>query len=226
MNSLYIQHIRKIFYLIVFAAGVWFVSFTIFPENQIVKIEIGDRSPANFSAPRYLTVVDEQATNDLKDAASASVPPVYTIDTSINIGVIDGITEMFLTVIKSRTEEKLVTTESDNPEETTTSVEVINLSKIDQINKVSSSVLFSTISTSSIEVLVEISSLDFKNSTNFLTQIEFESKRKANEFLSNGVNSENLNQIRQSIVSNPPPLNLSSELYALIPEARIRSLVA
>ncbi len=226
MNSLYIQHIRKIFYLIVFAAGVWFVSFTIFPENQIVKIEIGDRSPANFSAPRYLTVVDEQATNDLKDAAAASVPPVYTINTSINIGVIDGITEMFLTVIKSRTEEKLVTTESDNPEETTTSVEVINLSKIDQINKVRSSVLFSTISTSSIEVLVEISSLDFKNSTNFLTQIEFESKSKANEFLSNGVNSENLNQIRQSIVSNPPPLNLSSELYALIPEARIRSLVA
>ena len=226
MNSIYIQHIRKIFYLIVFAAGVWFVSFTIFPENQIVKIEIGDRSPANFSAPRYLTVVDEQATNDLKDAAAASVPPVYTIDASINIGVIDGITEMFLTVIKSRTEEKLVTTESDNPEETTTSVEVINLSKIDQINKVSSSVLFSTISTSSIEVLVEISSLDFKNSTNFLTQIEFESKSKANEFLSNGVNSENLNQIRQSIVSNPPPLNLSSELYALIPEARIRSLVA
>ena len=160
MNSLYIQHIRKIFYLIVFAAGVWFVSFTIFPENQIVKIEIGDRSPANFSAPRYLTVVDEQATNDLQDEAAASVPPVYTIDASINIGVIDGITEMFLTVIKSRTEEKLVTTESDNPEETTTSVEVINLSKIDQINKVSSSVLFSTISTSSIEVLVEISSLD------------------------------------------------------------------
>jgi len=226
MNSLYIQHIRKIFFLVVFAAGVWFVSFSIFPENQIVKIEIGDRSPANFSAPRYLTVVDEQATNDLKDAAAASVPPVYTINTSINIGVIDGITEMFLTVIKSRTEEKLVTTESDNPEESTTSVEVISLSKIDQINKVSSSVLFSTISTSSIEVLVEISSLDFRNSTNFLTQIEFESKSKANEFLSNGVNSENLNQIRQSIVSNPPPLNLSSELYALIPEARIRSLVA
>ena len=40
MSSLYIQHIRKIFYLIVFAAGVWFVSFTIFPENQIVKLEI------------------------------------------------------------------------------------------------------------------------------------------------------------------------------------------
>ena len=68
--------------------------------------------------------------------------------------------------------------------------------------------------------------MDRKNETNFLTQIEFEAKNKANEFLSKGIGNENLNQQRQTIVSNPPTLNLSSELYAIVPEARISSMVA
>ena len=63
------------------------------------------------------------------------------------------------------------------------------------------------------------------NDTNFLTQIEFEAKNTANEILSKGISNENLNQQRQSIVSNPPTLNLSSELYSIIPEARISSMV-
>ena len=44
--------------------------------------------------------------------------------------------------------------------------------------------------------------------------------------MSKGIGNENLNQQRQTIVSNPPTLNLSSELYAIVPEARISSTVA
>ena len=133
---------------------------------------------------------------------------------------------MFLTVIKSRTEEILEQNEDEEIEQSDPNVVITELTKSEQIQKIRSSVLFSTISTSAIEVLVVISDTDKNNDTNFLTQIEFEAKNKANDFLSKGIGNENLNQQRQTIVSNPPTLNLSSELYAIVPEARISSTVA
>ena len=224
MNK-YVLHLKKITYILLFSSAVWFISFTIFPENQVIRLEVGDKSPTTFSAPRYLTVIDEEKTNSLKDEAVNNVAPVYSIDTSIATDVIDGITEMFLTVIKSRTEEILEQSDDEELEQSEPNLIIIELTKSEQIQNIRSSLLFSTISTSAIEVLVEISNTDKNNETNFLTQIEFEAKNKANEFLSKGVSNENLNQQRQSIVSNPPTLNLPSELYAIVPEARISSTV-
>ena len=224
MNK-YVLHLKKITYILLFSSAVWFISFTIFPENQVIKLEVGDKSPTTFSAPRYLTVIDEDKTNSLKDEAVKNVAPVYSIDTSVATDVIDGITEMFLTVIKSRTEEILEQSDDEELEQSEPNLIIIELTKSEQIQNIRSSLLFSTISTSAIEVLVEISNTDKNNETNFLTQIEFEAKNKANEFLSKGVSNENLNQKRQSIVSNPPTLNLPSELYAIVPEARISSTV-
>ena len=224
MNK-YLLHLKKITYILLFSSAVWFISFSIFPENQVIKLEVGDKSPITFSAPRYLTVIDENKTNSLKDEAINNVAPVYSIDTSVAADVIDGITEMFLTVIKSRTEEILEQSDDEELEQSEPNLIIIELTKSEQIQNIRSSLLFSTISTSAIEVLVEISNTDKNNETNFLTQIEFEAKKKANEFLSKGVSNENLNQQRQSIVSNPPTLNLPSELYAIVPEARISSTV-
>ena len=224
MNK-YLLHLKKITYILLFSSAVWFISFSIFPENQVIKLEVGDKSPITFSAPRYLTVIDENKTNSLKDEAINNVAPVYSIDTSVATDVIDGITEMFLTVIKSRTEEILEQSDDKELEQSEPNLIIIELTKSEQIQNIRSSLLFSTISTSAIEVLVEISNTDKNNETNFLTQIEFEAKKKANEFLSKGVSNENLNQQRQSIVSNPPTLNLPSELYAIVPEARISSTV-
>ena len=223
--NIYLTHFRKILYILLFSAAVWFISFSLFPENQIIKIEVGDISPATFSAPRFISIIDESETENLKNIAIENVPPVYSIDTKVNVQVIDGITEMFLTVIKARTEEVLTTDDESNPEESSSSVTVVELSKVDQISKIKSSLLFSTISTSAVEVLVEISNIDKDNSSNFLTQIEFESKNQANRLLSNGINNENLNQIRQTIVQTPPNLNLPSELYVIVPETRVRSMV-
>ena len=224
MNK-YVLHLKKITYILLFSSAVWFISFTIFPENQVIRLEVGDKSPTTFSAPRYLTVIDEEKTNSLKDEAVNNVAPVYSIDTSVATDVIDGITEMFLTVIKSRTEEILEQNDDEELEQSEPNLIIIELTKSEQIQNIRSSLLFSTISTSAIEVLVEVSNTDKNNETNFLTQIEFEAKNKANEFLSKGVSNENLNQQRQSIVSNPPTLNLPSELYAIVPEARISSTV-
>jgi len=223
--NIYLTHLRKILYILLFSAAVWFISFSLFPENQIIKIEVGDNSPATFSAPRFISIIDEIETENLRNIAIENVPPVYSIDTKVNVQVIDGITEMFLTIIKARTEEVLTADDETNPEELSSTVTVVDLNKVDQISKIKSSLSFSTISTSAIEVLVEISNIDKENSSNFLTQIEFESKNQANKLLSNGINNENLNQIRQTIVQTPPNLNLPSELYVIVPEARVRSMV-
>ena len=182
--NIYLTHFRKIFYILLFSTAVWFISFSLFPENQIIKIEIGDTSPATFSAPRFLSIIDENETENLKKIAIENVSPVYSIDTNINVQVIDGVTEMFLTVIKSRTEEVLVTDNETNPEEPSSTVTVIELSKVEQISKIQSSLLFSTISTSAIEVLVEISNIDKENSSNFFFFFKFETENQTNRFMS------------------------------------------
>jgi hypothetical protein len=68
-----------------------------------------------------------------------------------------------------------------------------NLTKLEQIEKITESLLFSTISTSTIEVLVEISNYDLNNKSNYLAQLELEAKSQANDILNNGINNENLN---------------------------------
>ena len=227
MISNYLLHARKLLYVVIFGGLVWFISFSIFPENQIIKISVGDTSPSTFRAPSYIEIIDEVQTEINKDNAIKSVNPIYSIDPSINDSVIKGIKDMFLTVIEARTSETLIVNDSDivdedsEPEVVTTS-----LSKIEQIEKITESLLFSTISTSTIEVLVEISNYDTQNKTNYLAQIELEAKSQANEILNKGINNENLNGLRQSLVSNPPYLDLTSDLFLLIPENRLRSTVS
>ena len=134
---------------------------------------------------------------------------------------------MFLTVIESRTDEVLIASdEAAVGENTEPTVEIVNLNKIQQIERIASSLLFSTISTANIEVLVEISNYDLQNKSGYLSQLELEAKSLANEILLIGINNDNLNQTRQNLVSNPPYLDLSSDLFALIPESRLRSSVA
>ena len=134
---------------------------------------------------------------------------------------------MFLTVIESRTDEVLIASDQEAVgENTEPTVEIVNLNKIQQIERIASSLLFSSISTANIEVLVEISNYDLQNKSSYLSQLELEAKSLANEILLIGINNDNLNQTRQNLVSNPPYLDLSSDLFALIPESRLRSSVA
>ena len=227
MISNYLLHARKLIYVIIFGGLVWFISFTIFPENQIIKISVGDVSPITFSAPNYIEIIDEEQTVINKQVAIDSVNPIYSIDTKINDSVIAGIKDMFLAVIEARVSETLIVSESDIIDENTQpEVKITNLTKLEQIKKITESLLFSTISTSTVEVLVEISNYDLVNKTNYLSQLELEAKSQANEILNNGINNENLNGLRQSIVSNPPYLDLTSDLFLLIPENRLRSTVS
>ena len=227
MISNYLLHARKFIYVIIFGALVWFISFTIFPENQIIKISVGDISPVSFTAPNYIEVIDEEQTAINKALAVESVNPIYSIDTTINDAVINGVKDMFLAVIEARISETLIVNDSEIvTENTEPEVEIKNLTKLEQIEKITESLLFSTISTSTIEVLVEISNYDLNNKSNYLAQLELEAKSQANDILNNGINNENLNGLRQSIVSNPPYLDLTSDLFLLIPENRLRSTVS
>ena len=223
----YISFGKKLIYIILFGGLVWFISFSIFPENQVIKISVGEESPTTFLAPKYIEIIDEDQTNINIQQAVESVNPIYSINTDLNQTVLNGVTNMFLTVIESRTEEVLVSGDQENIEEKNEpTVEIVNLNKIQQIERIASSLLFSTISTANIEVLVEISNYDLQNKSSYLSQLELEAKSLANEILLIGINNDNLNQTRQNLVSNPPYLDLSSDLFALIPESRLRSSVA
>ena len=223
----YISFGKKLIYIILFGGLVWFISFSIFPENQVIKISVGEESPTTFLAPKYIEIIDEDQTNINIQQAVDSVNPIYSINTDLNQTVLNGITNMFLTVIESRTDEVLIASDQEAVgENTEPTVEIVNLNKIQQIERIASSLLFSTISTANIEVLVEISNYDLQNKSSYLSQLELEAKSLANEILLIGINNDNLNQTRQNLVSNPPYLDLSSDLFALIPESRLRSSVA
>ncbi len=223
----YISFGKKLFYITIFGGLVWFISFSIFPENQVIKISIGEKSPTTFLAPKYIEITDEEQTNINIQQAVDSVNPIYSINTDLNQTVLNGITNMFLTVIESRTDEVLVANDDEVVgENSEPSVEIIELNKIQQIERIASSLLFSTISTANIEVLVEISNYDLQNKSSYLSQLELEAKSLANEILFIGINNDNLNQTRQNLVSSPPYLDLSSDLFALMPESRLRSSVA
>ena len=223
----YISFGKKLIYIILFCGLVWFISFSIFPENQVIKISVGEESPTTFLAPKYIEIIDEDQTNINIQQAVDSVNPIYSINTDLNQTVLNGITNMFLTVIESRTDEVLIASDQEAVgENTEPTVEIVNLNKIQQIERIASSLLFSTISTANIEVLVEISNYDLQNKSSYLSQLELEAKSLANEILLIGINNDNLNQTRQNLVSNPPYLDLSSDLFALIPESRLRSSVA
>ena len=223
----YISFGKKLIYIILFGGLVWFISFSIFPENQVIKISVGEESPTTFLAPKYIEIIDEDQTNINIQQAVDSVNPIYSINTDLNQTVLNGITSMFLTVIESRTDEVLIASDQEAVgENTEPTVEIVNLNKIQQIERIASSLSFSTISTANIEVLVEISNYDLQNKSSYLSQLELEAKSLANEILLIGINNDNLNQTRQNLVSNPPYLDLSSDLFALIPESRLRSSVA
>ena len=223
----YISFGKKLIYIILFGGLVWFISFSIFPENQVIKISIGEESPTTFLAPKYIEIIDEDQTNINIQQAVDSVNPIYSINTDLNQTVLNGITNMFLTVIESRTDEVLIAGDQEEVgENAQPTVEIVNLNKIQQIERIASSLLFSTISTANIEVLVEISNYDLQNKSSYLSQLELEAKSLASEILLIGINNDNLNQTRQNLVSNPPYLDLSSDLFALIPESRLRSSVA
>ncbi len=223
----YISFGKKLIYIILFGGLVWFISFSIFPENQVIKISVGEESPTTFLAPKYIEIIDEDQTNINIQQAVDSVNPIYSINTDLNQTVLNGITNMFLTVIESRTDEVLIASDQEAVgENTEPTVEIVNLNKVQQIERIASSLLFSTISTANIEVLVEISNYDLQNKSSYLSQLELEAKSLANEILLIGINNDNLNQTRQNLVSNPPYLDLSSDLFALIPESRLRSSVA
>ena len=208
----YISFGKKLFYITIFGGLVWFISFSIFPENQVIKISVGEESPTTFLAPKYIEITDEEQTSINIQQAVDSVNPIYSINTDLNQTVLNGITNMFLTVIESRTDEVLVSNDDEVVgENSEPSVEIIELNKIQQIERIASSLLFSTISTANIEVLVEISNYDLQNKSSYLSQLELEAKSLANEILFIGINNDNLNQTRQNLVSSPPYLDLSSD---------------
>ena len=190
----------KLLYIAIFGGLVWFISFSIFPENQVIKISIGEESPSTFVAPKYIEIVDEEQTDENIAKAVDSVNPIYSINSDLNQTVLNGITSMFLTVIEARTEEVLVSSDQDTVgERTEPEVEVVELNKIQQIEKIASSLSFSTISTANIEVLVEISNYDLLNKTGYLSQLELEAKSLASDILQVGINNDNLNQTRQNL---------------------------
>ena len=157
-----------------------------------------------FTAPKYIEIIDEDKTERNKEIAIQSVSPIYSIDNDLNNSSINGITDMFLTVIEARTDEKLIVSEETIvEEESEPEVEVIDNSKIKQIANITESVLFSTISTSTIEVLVEISNYDAKNKTSYLSQLEIETKTQADQILSDGINNESLNPVSYTHLTLP-----------------------
>ena len=113
INSQISSHLVKILITSFFLIAIWFVSFAIFPENQIVKLDIEDPSPRTFIAPKYIEIEDIEATENNKVIAESSVKPIYITDDNSTLLVINGIADMFLEILEVRTLEENIEDEGD-----------------------------------------------------------------------------------------------------------------
>ena len=221
------NHLVKILITSLFVAAVWFVSFAIFPENQVVKLDIGDPSPRTFIAPKYIEVEDTVATLDKKEIAENSVEPIFITDDNSTLLIIDGIADMFLEVLEVRTIEESASEESDiESGDDQSEVVLITLSVGEQIKLLQNSINFSNISINTIEALVTVSNLDLENKTSFIAELEAESRKQVLAIMSLGIGEEELNDTRRAIIKNPAQLSLPSEIYLEISQARLESAVA
>ena len=221
------NHLVKILITSLFVAAVWFVSFAIFPENQVVKLDIGDPSPRTFIAPKYIEVEDTVATLGKKEIAENSVEPIFITDDNSTLLIIDGIADMFLEVLEVRTIEESASEESDiESGDDQSEVVLITLSIGEQIKLLQNSINFSNISINTIEALVTVSNLDLENKTSFMIELEAESRKQVLAIMSFGIGEVELNDTRRAIIKNPAQLSLPSEIYLEISQARLESAVA
>ena len=221
------NHLVKILITSLFVAAVWFVSFAIFPENQVVKLDIGDPSPRTFIAPKYIEVEDTDATLEKKEIAENSVEPIFITDDNSTLLVIDGIEDMFLEVLEVRTVEESASDEGDiESGDDETEVVITTLSVGEQIKLLQNSINFSNISINTIEALVTVSNLDLENKTSFMIELEAESRKQVLAIMSFGIGEVELNDTRRAIIKNPAQLSLPSEIYLEISQARLESAVA
>ena len=221
------NHLVKISITSIFVAAVWFVSFAIFPENQVVKLDIGDPSPKTFMAPKYIEVEDTESTELKKEVAENSVQPIFVTDDNSTLLVINGIADMFLEVLEVRTIEELTSEKGDiESGDKESEVIITTLTVGEQIKLLQNSIDFSNISINTIEALITVSNLDLENKTSFISELEAESRKQVLKIMSLGIGEEELNDTRRSLIKNPGQLSLPSELYLEISQARLESAVA
>ena len=227
INSQISSHLVKILITSFFLIAIWFVSFAIFPENQIVKLDIEDPSPRTFIAPKYIEIEDIEATENNKVIAESSVKPIYITDDNSTLLVINGIADMFLEILEVRTLEENIEDEGDIEGNTNESeVLITTLSVGDQIKLLQNSIDFSNISINTIEALVIVSNLDLNDKTSYISLLEAESRKQVLSIMSEGIGEEDLNDTRRTLIKNPYSLSLPSELYLEISQVRLESAVA
>ena len=221
------NHLVKILVTSFFLIAIWFVSFAIFPENQIVKLDIDDPSPRTFVAPKYIEIEDIESTENKKIIAESSVGPIYITDDNSTLLVINGIADMFLEILEVRTLEENIENEGDIEGNSNESeVLITTLSAGDQIKLLQNSIDFSNISINTIEALVIVSNLDLNDKTSYISLLEAESRKQVLSIMSAGIREEELNDTRRTLIKNPYSLSLPSELYLEISQVRLESAVA
>ena len=164
------NHLVKILITSFFLIAIWFVSFAIFPENQIVKLDIDDPSPRTFVAPKYTEIEDIESTEKKKIIAENSVDPIYITDDNSTLLVINGIADMFLEILEVRTlEENIEDDEDIEGNSNESEVLITTLSVGEQIKLLQNSINFSNISINTIEALVIVSNLDLNDKTSYIS---------------------------------------------------------
>ncbi len=91
---------RRISLVVFFIILTIILTFNFFP-NQI-DLEVGQVSRTDIVAPRTVTFIDQQKTEQLKEVAVESASKVYEEDSSVNRSILNGIDNLFSTVLNTK----------------------------------------------------------------------------------------------------------------------------
>src|SRR6056297_2172040 len=99
LNDSYKRRISLVIFFIVIAL---ILTFNFFP-NQI-DLEVGQVAKSDIVAPRTVTFIDQEKTEQLRELAVESASKVYEEDKSVNRRILNEIDNLFNTVINTKTE--------------------------------------------------------------------------------------------------------------------------
>jgi len=99
LNDIYKRRISLVIFFIVIAL---ILTFNFFP-NQI-DLEVGQVAKSDIVAPRTVTFIDQEKTEQLRELAVESASKVYEEDKSVNRRILNEIDNLFNTVINTKTE--------------------------------------------------------------------------------------------------------------------------
>ncbi|NLM96621.1 MAG: HDIG domain-containing protein [Halanaerobiaceae bacterium] len=207
------DRVKKVFWGVVFILGISLILIIDFiPDN--IDLKVGQVNRTDVRAPRTLTFVDEEKTNELREAAAQAVRRVYEEDTSINKKVNERISMFFSDILVAK--EELEEKEDDEGTNTETGTDIADRQESIPEEKPDPEKLILSLEKKYPEIAKESIVVLMETPGDIIEQIQDETIRISNSIYQKKFTPEDLPKIKDEAVQEAMTLDFIRELRLVI----------